>query len=508
MSTDNTLIKLKATADILGGDVFRATSHGEDPENPSNDGLLANGLYIRLSGSDGSIAYISVYEIDEAINKIDNLSKNKATKSELDSLENTVKSKISIEDFEKTVEKINSDISKIDETILDLVSEKADKSIVDNISLTLESKANTLAVEELQSYLDTKASSDDLEILKTIVNEKAVATELKSALNEINILKDTVGKLSADSSVVPELEGRIAELELEIINKLTDSDLTEINLSINNLKTDTNNLKTEVTNIKNNIQNNVASKVYVQGQISDINRVLTTMANTIDDKATKAELDTKTNLEDFNKSNQNIKNLNNELDKLSKSTKEDYDNLLSKINRKAEISDIKTTTNQISAVLNSKADKTKIIDDIAKIENTISEKESIFNDEINEIHGLIDRIDCDIKDYDDNLNTKLKSRDQQISNHTNQIKALQETDNTINEKLKQPWVRVLTTNEYKNLITPPDGAPYSNRYKYPNMIYLLVDFNKPKALYIGDIMVAQAEQIGSIGFAYNFPIIF
>ena len=40
------------------------------------------------------------------------------------------------------------------------------------------------------------------------------------------------------------------------------------------------------------------------------------------------------------------------------------------------------------------------------------------------------------------------------------------------------------------------------------IIYLIVDFNKPKAIYIGDILVAQAEQKGSVGFAYTFPIVF
>ena len=42
-------------------------------------------------------------------------------------------------------------------------------------------------------------------------------------------------------------------------------------------------------------------------------------------------------------------------------------------------------------------------------------------------------------------------------------------------------------------LTPP--APYNSRYKYPNTVYLVVDFNKPKAIYIGDILGAQEQKV-------------
>ena len=59
--------KIAATADILGGDVFFATDDGRDPEILENGDLLANGMYIRLNGSDGSVAYISAFELDKSI---------------------------------------------------------------------------------------------------------------------------------------------------------------------------------------------------------------------------------------------------------------------------------------------------------------------------------------------------------------------------------------------------------------------------------------------------------
>jgi hypothetical protein len=68
----------------------------------------------------------------------------------------------------------------------------------------------------------------------------------------------------------------------------------------------------------------------------------------------------------------------------------------------------------------------------------------------------------------------------------------------------------MTPEEYKNLPTDPyygDGSinPYA---KQPNVLYMLVRYNKPIAVYIGDVLIAQAEQKGSVGFAYSFPISF
>ena len=77
--------------------------------------------------------------------------------------------------------------------------------------------------------------------------------------------------------------------------------------------------------------------------------------------------------------------------------------------------------------------------------------------------------------------------------------------------MKQQWVRVMTPEEYKKL--PPVGSTYGdgkpNPYaKQPNVIYMLVRYNKPISVYIGDVLIAQAEQKGQTGFAYNFPIVF
>ena len=112
MSTN--ILKLQAAADILGGTVFFTDNEGKDPEFPDSEGLIANSLYIRLEGSDGSIAYIAAYEINNALNSINNTLLTKANKSELTSLHQTINDKIEADlaDIASRFEQLNSSIAK------------------------------------------------------------------------------------------------------------------------------------------------------------------------------------------------------------------------------------------------------------------------------------------------------------------------------------------------------------------------------------------------------------
>ena len=63
----------------------------------------------------------------------------------------------------------------------------------------------------------------------------------------------------------------------------------------------------------------------------------------------------------------------------------------------------------------------------------------------------------------------------------------------------------MTPEEYNSLAPINENNPFA---KQPNVVYMLVRYNKPIAIYIGDILIAKAEQKGSVGFTYTFPIVF
>ena len=137
----STNIKLKATADILGGSVFFANDAGFDPEYPNNGDLLPNGMYIRLEGSDNSIAYISAYELDKALGIIGDMSMSKASQADVDALEAAIEDKVSSSDFELLQGDVENKASKADlDNALDAFNGKASQEQVDSIIEALNEK--------------------------------------------------------------------------------------------------------------------------------------------------------------------------------------------------------------------------------------------------------------------------------------------------------------------------------------------------------------------------------
>ena len=153
MSND-ILTKIRSTADILGGTVFFATDNGTDPEYPMNEGLLAKGMYIRLEGSDGSVAYISAFEIDKAIGIIAGVTRTKAEQSDIDTLHELLVNKVSKTEFDLLQNEVNN---------------KASKADVDNLLDTFNDKANTDEIEALSKKINTKA---DQSVIDEIIKEK------------------------------------------------------------------------------------------------------------------------------------------------------------------------------------------------------------------------------------------------------------------------------------------------------------------------------------------------
>ena len=147
-------------------------------------------------------------------------------------------------------------------------------------------------------------------------------------------------------------------------------------------------------------------------------------------------------------------------------------------------------------------------DDIQELNNKIRDVEYDTNRDIDALHDLIYTISQQTSNKISELNIDSTAHSQHLSSQEKRIETLEDAAVEHNEKLKQSWVRVMSTKEYNKLVVAPEGAPYNDRYIYPNTLYFIVDYNKPKAVYIGDILIAKAEGKGPNGFAYNFPISF
>jgi hypothetical protein len=489
--SDNTLIKLKATADILGGDVFYATETGVDPEHTSNNDLLPNGMYIRLQGSDGSLAYISAYELDKVIELLETTMADKADRADVEAIQLQMEGKAADTDIE---------------LLQGELSNKASKTELEAALETIGNMASQTQIDELQTAVAGKAASTDVAALQEEVAGKAASTDVATLIADLEALEAIVANLN-DANSIAAINSQIAYLNTEINKKLTIDDLRTINTTISALNDKDSVLTDRVEALEVNL-NKKATTTYVQTQINDVNSVVSTISRQIADKADKTDLTVKANKTDFDNAVRRIAATEAAVGILESNVQSNYTELSATINRKANKAEIDQIIAAINSGLTGKVDKSSYNDEVARLDNKINTLEATHAGLINDITVGVDEFECDVNNTISELRASLNTQGRQITQQDTKITKLQESSNTYNERLKQNWVRVLSTNEYKSLRAAPEGVPYNDRYRYPNIVYLVVDFNKPKAIYIGDIMVAQAESSGSIGFAYTFPIIF
>ena len=473
--SNKTLLKIKATADILGGAVFFANENGIDPEYPNNTGLLANGMYIRLVGSDNGVAYISAYEIDKALDIITEMSKDKASVSDLEALEVL----------------INEKASKVDlELLYSEVETKVSKTFIDNLLTSLDDKANQTTVDELTTELNLKAN-------QTTVDE---------LLNDVKTLKNIVGTIS-DENIINTINQQILYLNGEIVKRLTADDIKPITSNIIKINDDIELLNEKVNIVETNLINK-ASNTYVQGQVSELNNAITGLAKKVDNKADKSIVSNKANQSDVDSLLRKVTSLNTQVTDFEVSLDNNYKDLNDSLNTKANKTYVDSNINNIIRDLSTKANVTSVNNEFNELNTRISNVETIYSESINNLSEEVDELQCEFNNISSELNSSIIVQNKKIDETQKNINKLQSVTTEQADQLKTSWVRVLSSKEYNNLRPAPEGIPYNSRYKYPNTVYLVVDFNKPKAIYIGDILVAKAEQKGSIGFAYTFPIVF
>jgi hypothetical protein len=504
------LTKIKSTADILGGSVFFANADGFDPEYPENGDLLANGMYIRLEGSDGSVAYISAYEIDKSLEIIDNMTKGKANQADVDAIIETLNDKVSKTDIELFQSELDAKASQesldtlsatvatkasIDDvtSIGEVVALKADRSVVDTLSEELLNKVDQSAVNTLSENILTKA-------------DKATVDTLK---RDVQNLKTTLESLS-DVSSIEAIRSQITYLNNEINKKLTADALTPITSKLNELTGVDSSYNTRLETVEAGLTKK-ASTTYVQGQVTEIHNVLTNMATAIDTKATKTEVATKAAKDDVDKLTKKVTELNTTVSTRLGSLDNNYQELVDNLSNKADKVATDLAISEINSSLLGKAEKTEVTRSINDLNTRLYNVESKKEDGLSEISNSLYDLECNVNNALAEVNATLSNQSKQITSVTSNIRSLQDSDIVHEEKLRNEWVRVMTPEAYKRLApigdTFSDGSP--NPYaKQANTIYMLVRYNKPIAVYIGDIMIAQAEQKGSVGFAYTFPIIF
>lgn len=515
------LTKIQSTADILGGDVFFATAEGLDPENLNSPELLPNGMYIRLEGSDGSRAYISAFELDKSLNIISNMSKGKANQSDVVALQKLLESKASDVEVELLRTDIENAATKAElNNVISQLNGKISSSELDEISAAILTKASSEDLEALTEEIDSKATASDLETLSSTVS--AASTDINAIKTSISTINTTLESLT-ESSGSNAVQSQIEYLNNELNKKLEQDALTPINANIatanSNILSLTDRLETAESVI-----NNRASKDYVNRQIlsiiNDINELdeydipadnlLTEFKGYLETKADKADVTIKANKEDVDRLTSRVTRLTSDINRLS-ALESSYQELVNTIARKANQTTLDSSIANITSNMAAKSDLSNALNSISLIKTQLRNIETGHDDDISSLTEALDNLECNVNNTINSFNQLLNTQTRELNDQKTKLAKLETKDNELSESVKNEWVRVMTPEAYKKL--SPIGSLLPNgtldpRAKKANTIYMLVRYNKPISVYIGDILIAQAEQRGSTGFAYTFPITF
>ena len=498
--------KLSNTSGIQSGSVIRTNADGLDEEYPDVTDLLENSFYIRLILSNGSVLHISAYEIDKALSIIAQMSDNKASQSDVDALTIALDSKASA----AQVTLLESDLAgKADKTaVADLsasVETKADKTAVADLSASVETKADKTTVADLSASVETKADKTTVADLSASVETKADKTTVAEMQADVEALEAALNSLS-DNNTIAAITAQINYLNDEINRRLTIDDLS----NITNSDAEINNKIADNTKRIGKIEDTLTSKAsiaYVQRNTSELNNAITSLASRFSSKADKVELAAKASQDDLNVLVKRIAALNTstsegitELEECCKLVKDE-------LTKKASKTSLENLTADINAALDVKADKLDVADSVNLLTNTITNVKENFNESLGNLSSDMHDVEVGLNNTMSILQSTINVHDRKLLEQGDQLERMQEFNYRLEEATRNEWVRVMTPEEYNRLSNVPnyDGDPYA---KKPNVLYMLVRFNKPIAIYIGTILIAQARQDGSVGFAYDFPIIF
>ena len=482
------------TAGVQSGVVIKTTSSGTDPDFANVTGLLPDCQYLRLKNVDGSYAYIALNEIDVLRTEMES----KASAVDVELMQSDINDKATKSQLEEVRNIAEANVVS-EETINDILS-------------SLENKAEKTIVDGIAAELLSKADLEDVDALSTIVDGKASKTTVDNLVADLEALKTALGGIT-DENVVNAIENQIDYLNGEINKRLTIDDLNSLNVSVANMSTTVSQLNELVSDFETRLDN-VATVDGVTNLITDVDEI-TEIINRLESKvATKADtttLGTKASHDELMKVAQKVATLTTTVnDKITEFT-DAINDVTADVGNKVGVGAYNNALKEFKLQIATKADKSVLGPQLNQIErelNTVKQNLEEVEESINLVNyqPQIDSINNSIK----TINTKVNEATTSTKNLTKDVDKLNTWKSETAKSLKSQWVRVLSSKEYRNLRPAGENTleDYNPRYRYPNTVYLVVDYNKPKAIYIGDILVAQSEAKGSIGFAYTFPISF
>lgn len=438
--------------------MFKTNNDGIDPEYPEVSGLRSNAIYIRFVFERQQPMYISCWLLQSEIERIDTLTSSKASQSEVDSLKILIEQKASLLQLALLQEEINN---------------KIDKS----------------QLTDIQSLIDKKANADDLSKLESKMYDKADKKDVDVIKNDVAVIKESLGDV-VDEDIVTDIINDITELQTSINDKADRSEITSLTneISLKASQEDFDLLSEKVDSIQETNVDHIINEIdNINNKIEELDNRTSTNTESI---KKKADLTYVESVDD------ELKKLTTKLDVVVE-TKADKTELASKAN----YTDLLAIQSLVISTNDSLKNLKKVVDNKADKIYVDNRETDIRND----LQHEIDELSVSHKNDYNSTKSQLSDIEKIIGVTDPSIKNSYRKNSVINrleeayEMASKDWIQILTPEQYKRI--PASRID-------PAKIYMCVKYNKPYAMYIGSVLIAERGASSATGFAYTFPLTF
>lgn len=424
--------------------MFKTNDDGMDSEYPDVSGLNKNSIYIRITFLNSTSPLYISCWL---------------LQSDIEALKTIINSKASKSEYDSLLEEIEGKASMIQiEYLQEQINAKADKKQLDKLQAIVDKKANNDYVASLESTIFTKADKSTVEGLATSI------ANIESELTQFSTTND-----------LEQTNRAISEINEELSHKLDENDLANISDSLDNKadKSELSDLSKKVERIQNNDFN--------LGTINTKLNSLSLSVSKVDEKTfnNSTAIKKKADLSYVERIDTDLKAATTKLDIIveTKADKSDLSKKANKVDVDALINTntfIKESVNQIRLELAKKADQTDVDEKYNEVKHLISDQQVVHRNDINQITNNLAKVGANIG----KIETKLSE---------------------VDELASKSWIEIMSPEQYKRI--------HPSRID-PAKLYMCIKYNKPYALYIGSILIAERNSIESTGFTYTFPLTF
>lgn len=349
-----------------------------------------------------------------------------------------------------------------------LVEEKAPAEQLRLLQEEVANKVDSSQLSTIQAQIDTKANADKVASLESLIANKADKLNITGLQQQLDQLTTKIDQL-ADSNLVQDIKSDIQEIEATIATLASQEAVITLQSQVEDKAT-----KDEVKALADKFDSmEVVSLDELTKQVSTLDKKTNNLSINVDGLDTKVKKKADLTY---------VEQIDNDLKKKLTAIEKDIAN-------KASSDKLDETINDVNATVVSMNNSIKTLEN--SIKSTYSTTEYV-NDKFNSVLHRVNENYTTYKNEVATINKRLINLEKSDVEFKSSIRE-------IKKSAERQWIEIMTPEQYRRL---PSSSIEANK------IYMCIKYNKPYAMYVGSVLIAQRDSKSSNGFAYTFPLTF